>query len=62
MVVDGNTHYYICLEGKEEIFDADLANEELLSVLRYREGDRISLSCYEEGAGIYQVTAVGPSA
>lgn len=62
VVIDGNTHYYICLEGKEEIFDADLANEELLSVLRYREGDRISLSCYEEGAGIYQVTAVGPSA
>ena len=62
VVIDGNTHYYICLEGKEEIFDADLANEELLSVLRYREGDRISLSYYEEGAGIYQVTAVGPSA
>ena len=27
VVLDGNTHYYICLTGKEDIYDADLSNQ-----------------------------------
>lgn len=59
VVIDGNTHYYVCLEGNDEVFDVDLVNEELLGILRYREGDRISLS-YEEGAGLHSVAEIQP--
>ena len=59
VVIDGNTHYYVCLEGNDEGFDVDLVNEELLGILRYREGDRISLS-YEEGVGLHSVAEIQP--
>lgn len=59
VVIDGNTHYYVCLEGNDEVFDVDLVNEELLGILRYREGDRISLS-YEEGVGLHSVAEIQP--
>ena len=59
VVIDGNTHYYVCLEGNDAVFDVDLVNEELLGILRYREGDRISLS-YEEGAGLHSVAEIQP--
>lgn len=59
VVIDGNTHYYVCLEGNDEVFDVDLVNEELLGILRYREGDRISLS-YEEGAELHSVAEIQP--
>ena len=59
VVIDGNTHYYVCLEGNDAVFDVDLVNEELLGILRYREGDRISLS-YEEGVGLHSVAEIQP--
>lgn len=57
VVIEGNTHYYICLEGQEGIFDVDLSNEDLIGIVRYQEGDRISLSC-EEGAGLHSVADI----
>lgn len=54
VVLEGNTHYYICLEGKEEIFDADLSEENLYSVVRLKEGDRIVLT-YEAGYSLQRV-------
>lgn len=48
VVIDGNTHYCICLQGNELIFDADLRVDGLYSVIRLKEGDRVTID-YETG-------------
>lgn len=40
-VIDGNSHYYLMLEGQEEIFDVPVAD--LVEIVAYSEGDSISL-------------------
>lgn len=45
-VIDGNSHYYILLEGRDEIFDVSVADN--LNIIKYQEGDRITLE-YTEG-------------
>lgn len=57
IVLDGNTHYYICLENREDIFDVDLSNVALISIIRYQPGDSITLE-YIEGYGLHEVRAV----
>lgn len=57
IVLDGNTHYYICLENQEDIFDVDLSNVVLISIIRYQPGDSITLE-YVEGYGLHEVRAV----
>lgn len=57
IVLDGNTHYYICLENQEDIFDVDLSNTVLISIIRYQPGDSITLE-YIEGYGLHEVRAV----
>lgn len=39
-VIDGNSHYYLMLEGQEEIFDVPVAD--LVEIVAYSEGDSIS--------------------
>lgn len=58
VVLDGNTHYYLCVEGSEDIFDVDMTEEALIAVIRYREGDRISIG-YREGYGLHEVVEIG---
>ena len=36
IVLEGTTHYYICLEGVEDLFDVDMSNEDLIEVIRYQ--------------------------
>ena len=43
IVLDGNTHYYVCLENSDDIFDIDMARTELISIVKYKEGDEIQL-------------------
>lgn len=45
-VVEGNSHYYIMLEGREEIFDVSVVD--FIDIIRYEEGDSIALE-YQEG-------------
>ena len=57
VVIDNNTHYYLCLEGKDEIFDIDMTEEELIGIIRYQVGDRITMD-YEDGESLLkEVTA-----
>lgn len=57
VVIDNNTHYYLCLEGKDEIFDIDMTEEELIGIIRYQVGDRITID-YEDGESLLkEVTA-----
>ncbi len=55
-VVEGNSHYYLMLEGHGEIFDVSVVD--LIDVIRYEEGDTITLS-YEEGSPANTVVGIG---
>jgi len=58
VVIEGNTHYYLYLEGKEQIYDVDLsANEAFAAIIRYQPGDQISLNVIPE-AGLVKVTEI----
>lgn len=56
VVLDGNTHYYIVLQGKDDIFDIDMSEEELIGIIRCQPGDQIRLT-YLEGDGLFRVQA-----
>ena len=57
IVLEGTTHYYICLENSEDIFDLDLSNRDLIGIVRYQVGDNIKFR-YTEGYGLHQVKAL----
>ena len=59
IVLEGNTHYYLCLEGQEDIFDIDMSNTSLLQIIRYQPGDKITLE-YREGYGLNEVIDILP--
>jgi hypothetical protein len=52
-VVDGNTHYYLVLEGDTHIFDVALS--EFMNIILYDIGDTVTLN-YEEGDPTCTVT------
>lgn len=54
IVLEGNTHYYICLENSEDIFDIDMREISLIGIVRYQKGDTITFE-YQEGYGLNQV-------
>lgn len=54
VVIDGNSHVYFTIEGREEIFDVDLSVEETLNIIKYKEGDEIMIG-YMEGDVLSQV-------
>ena len=45
-VIDGNSHFYVTLEGSAEIYD--FALPDLLGIVRYRVGDEVSFTCTAE--------------
>lgn len=56
VVIEGNTHYYIVLENKQDLFDVDISNKSLVNVVRYKEGDTVSFTYSPESTGIHTVT------
>ena len=56
-MIDGNTHYYVCLENSEDIFDVAMTDEYLIGIIRYQVGDIISIK-YHEGYGLQTVTNI----
>lgn len=50
VVIDGNTHFYLCLSGLDAIFDFDMTNEELLGIIRYKEGDEVTIRYEDTGS------------
>ena len=54
VVLEGNTHYYICVAGSSDIFDVDLADEKLIDIIKYNVGDIINLQ-YTQGYGLNKV-------
>ena len=57
VVIDGNTHFYLCLSGLDAIFDFDMTNEEMLGIIRYKEGDEVTIRYEDEGSMKKTVTA-----
>lgn len=53
VVIEGNTHYYIMLEGYDDIFDFNVS--ELINIIKYNIGDSISFH-YIEGGNVLKVT------
>lgn len=53
VVIEGNTHYYIMLEGYKEIFDFDVSEQ--LGIIRYDVGDSIAFQ-YIQGGEVCKVT------
>lgn len=54
-VISGNSHYYIMVEGSDEIFDISVTD--FVDIIRYNVGDTISLE-YAVGDSVNQVTAI----
>ena len=59
VVIDGITHYYIGITGSDELFDVDVSDEGMYGIVRYKEGDRISL-VYTENYGLNPVQEIKP--
>lgn len=58
VVIDGNTHYYVTLENSEEIFDVDMANTNLIGIIKYQAGDSIRMTYMPEENGLHTVTQI----
>ncbi len=57
VVLEGNTHYYVCLKNQDAIFDIDMLDPSLIQIVRYQAGDRITLE-YREGYGLCEVKGI----
>ena len=58
VVVDGNTHYYICLEQSEDIFDVNVADTTLVEIVKYTVGDMVSFEYEMAENGIFTVVNI----
>jgi hypothetical protein len=54
-VIEGNTHYYIMLEGSNAIFDVPVAD--YINIIKFNEGDRITFE-YSEGGNVNTVYSI----
>lgn len=54
-VVEGNSHFYLLLEGNEAIFDASVTS--VMDIVRYQIGDMVTLE-YKEGEKSNPVTKI----
>ena len=54
-VIEGHSHYYLMLEGSDEIFDISVV--EFLDIIRYNVGDRITIE-YTPGASANVVLGI----
>ena len=57
IVLEGTTHYYLCLENNEDIFDLDMSDTNLISIVKYQAGDNVKFK-YQEGYGIHVVKEI----
>ncbi len=58
VVIEGTTHYYICLEKSDEIFDVNLSDTTLVEVVKYVVGDMISFEYEVAESGLCTVLSL----
>ncbi len=54
-VIEGDSHYYVMLEGADEIYDADVAD--IIDIIRYDVGQEITFE-YEEAGKLRKVKSI----
>lgn len=57
IIIEGNSHIYLSLEGSDKIFDLDATNKNLIEIINYSIGDRIKLE-YIDSENPVPVTAI----
>lgn len=57
VIIDGNSHIYLTLEGNNKIFDIDITNKNLIQIVTYNIGDKIQLY-YLDGENPVTVTEI----
>ena len=57
VVIDGTPHFYMMIQGSNDIYDINISNQELLSIITYEIGDRIKFK-YEEGYGLNNIIEI----
>jgi hypothetical protein len=57
VVLDGNSHYYLILDGQQAIYDCSVAS--IADVVRYQVGDSIILNYSSSGGNIVSVDSIG---
>ncbi len=58
VVVEGNTHYYVCLENSDKIFDVNVADSTLVEIVKYAVGDQIAFEYEMAENGLYTVMSI----
>lgn len=58
IVIEGNTHYYVCLENSDEIFDVNVSDTTLVEIVKYKVGDTISIEYEMAESGICTVMSI----
>ncbi len=58
VVIEGSTHYYICLENLDEIFDVNLSDSSLVEIVKYAVGDMVSFEYETASNGLCAVISL----
>ncbi len=58
VVIEGSTHYYICLENSDEIFDVNLSDSSLVEIVKYAVGDMVSFEYETASHGLCAVISL----
>lgn len=56
VVLDGNSHYYVMLNGDGTLYDCPVAN--VLDIVRFKEGDSVTLTVSGDNGDVATVSAV----
>lgn len=60
VVLDGNSHYYVMLNGDGTLYDCPVAN--VVDIVRYKEGDSVTLTVSGDNRDVATVSAVSQAA
>lgn len=60
VVLDGNSHYYVMLNGDGTLYDCPVAN--VVDIVRYKEGDSVALTVSGDNGDVATVSAVSQAA
>lgn len=60
VVIDGNSHYYVMLNGDETLYDCPVAK--VVDIVRYKEGDSVTLGFSKGGKSMVTVESVAAAA
>lgn len=60
VVLDGNSHYYVMLNGDGTLYDCPVAN--VVDIVRYKEGDSVTLTVSGDNDDVATVSAVSQAA